>query len=239
MAHLTNFSFEFFYEVFTKDASLCLLYHGAKKSKTTKNSNQGGSCLNLVFKIFVIRKEATQPPPPHPKKKTNLNEHPKVSFFSFCNDRLDLLRLFASAPKKAYQMLTQRSRTTSSLDLTLTPPLQAERNGLLVHYLYQYKRVSPVEGNFSALTRINVSPSTQEDNVSISLTGLNSNALYTIRVQACTQSSSGDHCSTFEMANFTTLSSGESPPLLNFLRHTRTTRLVSGEVKAFACRMLT
>ena len=42
MAYLTNFSFEFFYEIFTEDASLLLLYHGAKKSKMTKNSNQGG-----------------------------------------------------------------------------------------------------------------------------------------------------------------------------------------------------
>ena len=42
MAHLTNFSFEFFYNIFTEDASLPLLYHGAKKSKMTKNSNQGG-----------------------------------------------------------------------------------------------------------------------------------------------------------------------------------------------------
>ena len=47
MAHLTNFSFEFFYEIFTEDASLLFLYHGAKKSKMTKNSNQGGSCLKL------------------------------------------------------------------------------------------------------------------------------------------------------------------------------------------------
>ena len=42
VAHLTNFSFEFFYEIFTEDASLPFLYHGAKKSKMTKNSNQGG-----------------------------------------------------------------------------------------------------------------------------------------------------------------------------------------------------
>ena len=42
MAHLTNFSFEFFYKIFTEDAPLPLLYHGAKKSKMTKNSNQGG-----------------------------------------------------------------------------------------------------------------------------------------------------------------------------------------------------
>ena len=46
MAHLTNFSFEFFYKIFTEDASLPLLYHGAKKSKMTKNSNQGGPALN-------------------------------------------------------------------------------------------------------------------------------------------------------------------------------------------------
>ena len=39
MAHLTNFSF--FNEIFTEDASLPILYHGAKKSKMTKNPNQG------------------------------------------------------------------------------------------------------------------------------------------------------------------------------------------------------
>ena len=42
MAHLTNFSFEFLYEIFTEDASQLLLYHGAKKSKMTKNPNQRG-----------------------------------------------------------------------------------------------------------------------------------------------------------------------------------------------------
>ena len=35
-------SVEFFYEIFTEDASLPLLYRSAKKSKMTKNSNQGG-----------------------------------------------------------------------------------------------------------------------------------------------------------------------------------------------------
>ena len=51
MAHLTNFSFEFFYKIFTEDASLPLLYHGAKKSKMTKNPNQGGggSCLKKAL----------------------------------------------------------------------------------------------------------------------------------------------------------------------------------------------
>ena len=43
VAHLTNFSLEFFItnDIFTEDASLFFLYHGAKKSKITKNSNQG------------------------------------------------------------------------------------------------------------------------------------------------------------------------------------------------------
>ena len=45
VAHLTNLSFEFFYEIFTEDASPLPLYHGAKKSKMTKNSNQGGPAL--------------------------------------------------------------------------------------------------------------------------------------------------------------------------------------------------
>ena len=58
MAQLTNFSFEFFYKIFTEDASQPLLYHGAKKSKMTKNSNQGGSCLNFVY--FVLLAESTK-----------------------------------------------------------------------------------------------------------------------------------------------------------------------------------
>ena len=38
----------FLYEIFTEDASLLFLCHGAKKSKMTKKSNQGGgSCLKL------------------------------------------------------------------------------------------------------------------------------------------------------------------------------------------------
>ena len=37
-----------FYEIFTEDASLLLIYHGAKKSNMTTNSNQGGSCLKGV-----------------------------------------------------------------------------------------------------------------------------------------------------------------------------------------------
>ena len=52
MAHLTNFSFEFSYKIFTEDAPQPLLYHGAKKSKMTKNSNQrgggGGPALSLT-----------------------------------------------------------------------------------------------------------------------------------------------------------------------------------------------
>ena len=45
MAHLTNFSFNFFYKIFTEYASLLFLYHGAKKSKMTKKWNQGGPAL--------------------------------------------------------------------------------------------------------------------------------------------------------------------------------------------------
>ena len=58
MAHLTNFSFEFFNKIFTEDASLALLYHGAKKSKMTENSNQGGPALSpfrLETDKIVIR----------------------------------------------------------------------------------------------------------------------------------------------------------------------------------------
>ena len=55
VAHLTNFSFEFFfYEIFTEDASLSLRYRSAKKSKMTKNSNQGG-VLEAILVIFVRR----------------------------------------------------------------------------------------------------------------------------------------------------------------------------------------
>ena len=41
VAHLTNFSYEFFYKIFTEDASLPFVYHGVKNSKMTKSSNQG------------------------------------------------------------------------------------------------------------------------------------------------------------------------------------------------------
>ena len=63
MAHLTNFSFEFFHEIFTEDASLLLLYHGAKKSKMTKNSNQGGgpalrdSIFGVTHGFFGLRQD--------------------------------------------------------------------------------------------------------------------------------------------------------------------------------------
>ena len=39
-----------FYKIFTEDASQPLLYHGAKKSKMTKNSNQGGGGPALSWK---------------------------------------------------------------------------------------------------------------------------------------------------------------------------------------------
>ena len=43
VAHLTNFSFEFFHETFTEDAPLLFLYYGAKKSKNDqKLKSRGG-----------------------------------------------------------------------------------------------------------------------------------------------------------------------------------------------------
>ena len=56
MAHLTNFSFEFCYKIFTEDASLPLPYHGAKKSKMTKNSNQGGGGGPALIKLRAVVK---------------------------------------------------------------------------------------------------------------------------------------------------------------------------------------
>ena len=54
MAHLTHFSFEFSYKIFTEDAALPHLYHGAKKSKMTKNSNQGGPALNYFAPRVIL-----------------------------------------------------------------------------------------------------------------------------------------------------------------------------------------
>ena len=59
MAHLANFSFEFFYEIFTEDASRLLLYDGAKKSKMTKSSNQG-VLPSILFIAHVVYSIATQ-----------------------------------------------------------------------------------------------------------------------------------------------------------------------------------
>ena len=47
VAHLTNFSFEFFDAVFTEDASL-LFYTMVRESKTTTNSSQGGPALTHI-----------------------------------------------------------------------------------------------------------------------------------------------------------------------------------------------
>ena len=57
VAHMTNFSFEFVYKIFTEDASLPLLHHGAKKSKMTKNSNQGGGGIYDQTKLLSGLKE--------------------------------------------------------------------------------------------------------------------------------------------------------------------------------------
>ena len=57
---LTNFSFEFFYAIFTQDAPLLFLYPGAKKSKMTKNSNQeeggGGPALTQAALELQFRR---------------------------------------------------------------------------------------------------------------------------------------------------------------------------------------
>ena len=48
MAHLTNFPFEFFYEIFTEDASQLLLYHGAKVKNDQKPKSRGLALRQLV-----------------------------------------------------------------------------------------------------------------------------------------------------------------------------------------------
>ena len=53
MAHLTNFSFECFYEIFTEDASLRLLYHDAKKVKNDqKPKSRRGAALMARSRVF-------------------------------------------------------------------------------------------------------------------------------------------------------------------------------------------
>ena len=53
MAHLTNFSFEFFHQIFTEDASLLFLYHGAKKVKNDQKLKSRGSCLKLIALLLL------------------------------------------------------------------------------------------------------------------------------------------------------------------------------------------
>ena len=43
--HLTTFSFELLYEIFTEDASLFCLYHGAKKVKKDQKLKSRGHAL--------------------------------------------------------------------------------------------------------------------------------------------------------------------------------------------------
>ena len=54
VAHLTKFSFEIFYEIFTKNASPLFLYYGVKKSKMTKNSNQGARALKTALLLVSL-----------------------------------------------------------------------------------------------------------------------------------------------------------------------------------------
>ena len=49
-----QFSFVFFNAIFTENASLLCLYHGAKESKMTKNSNQGACHSKKNFKLKDI-----------------------------------------------------------------------------------------------------------------------------------------------------------------------------------------
>ena len=42
VAHFTNFSFDFFYKIFTEDASLSLLYHGEKVKNDQKLKSRWG-----------------------------------------------------------------------------------------------------------------------------------------------------------------------------------------------------
>ena len=79
VAHLTNFSFEFFNEISTEDASLRLLYHGAKKSKMTKNSNQGGSCLKLTRSELFVEPSKKTPS----LKSTSLSTRRFAAYASF------------------------------------------------------------------------------------------------------------------------------------------------------------
>ena len=73
VAHLTNFSLEFFMQFFTQDAPPLFLHHGAKKSKMTKNSNQGGGGPDEAFPFSLLMAE---------KKQwwwDNLDKHAKTS----------------------------------------------------------------------------------------------------------------------------------------------------------------
>ena len=54
VAQLTNFSFEFFNAIFTQTFPLLFLRHGAKKSKMTKNSNQGGPAKSAHSYVKAI-----------------------------------------------------------------------------------------------------------------------------------------------------------------------------------------
>ena len=62
VAHLTNFSFEFFMKFSQKMRPLLFLYHGAKRSKMTKTQIKG-SCLNLErpAKAYLIHKQSSSP----------------------------------------------------------------------------------------------------------------------------------------------------------------------------------
>ena len=89
MAHLTNLSFEFFYKIFTEDASRRLLYNGAKKSKTTKNSNQG-SALKIRPVLGLNTRESraqyTAVYENYMEKSVTAQDKAHFSFFCACQE---------------------------------------------------------------------------------------------------------------------------------------------------------
>ena len=62
MAYLTNFSFEFFYNIFTEDAFLPLLYHGAKKVKNDQKLKSRGFPALRVSRLVTADRQTKLTP---------------------------------------------------------------------------------------------------------------------------------------------------------------------------------
>ena len=97
-----------------------------------------------------------------------------------------------------------------ALNISVTPPTAADRNGIIKRLSLRYRRISPEPmAQYVAAQNKTVEDNSQELPVTFQLTNLEEYAIYEVRVQACTAVQDDVWCSDPKESNYTTESAGE------------------------------